>query len=226
MNKLKTAVRVAELDTVSSYLVSLFKQNAELSQDEYLVSVMSKMEDLSERLTIAIKADKIRSQVYKADANRDEIIRLLIRVLKGYAALPITEQKEAAERILQVLSKYKGIVLENNDEESSHIESLLKDLSVAEFTTDIQKLNGVGQYLNDLRAAQDEFNRVQHEAIANRAGKGESATSLKKPLLTAINNDLVTHLAAMVKVNNALYGDFVAKVEEKFQEVNTRIDKR
>lgn len=226
MKKLNWKVRNPELDSVSDYLISVYKQDSKLAQDAYLRGIMAQIEEFSERITVALDADKVRSQVEEADSRRDEILRLLETVLKGQAALPIADKKAAAEQVLTVFNKYKGIINKVYDEESAHIESLLKDMEKPEMVAVIAQLDGVRQYLSDLRAAQDEFNRVQQEALARRANKEESASSLRKPLLSAINDDLVTHLSAMVKIDEALYGDFVAKVEAKFGEVNTRIDKR
>lgn len=226
MKKLNWKVRNPELDSVSDYLISVYKQDSKLAQDAYLRGIMAQIEEFSERITVALDADKVRSQVEEADSRRDEILRLLETVLKGQAALPIADKKAAAEQVLTVFNKYKGIINKVYDEESAHIESLLKDMEKPEMVAVIAQLDGVKQYLSDLRAAQDEFNRVQQEALARRANKEESASSLRKPLLSAINDDLVTHLSAMVKIDEALYGDFVAKVEAKFGEVNTRIDKR
>lgn len=226
MKKLNWKVRNPELDSVSDYLISVYKQDSKLAQDAYLRGIMAQIEEFSERITVALDADKVRSQVEEADSRRDEVLRLLETVLKGQAALPIADKKAAAEQVLTVFNKYKGIINKVYDEESAHIESLLKDMEKPEMVAVIAQLDGVKQYLSDLRAAQDEFNRVQQEALARRANKEESASSLRKPLLSAINDDLVTHLSAMVKIDEALYGDFVAKVEAKFGEVNTRIDKR
>ena len=226
MKKIRTTVRVTELDTISDVLLRLYKADSSIASDDYLKSTMAEIESLSERITIAIKADKIASTLDEADVKRDEIIRSLGTLLNGYAVIPIAEKKAAAEKLLAVFDKYKGITAESYANESSFIESMLKDYAASELADSIKALDGVGSYITDLRAAQDEFNKANDEFTAANVNKGESATALKKPLLSAINDKLVAYLTAMNLVNTAVYGDFVSKAEAEIEKMNNSVAKR
>lgn len=226
MKKIRTTVRVTELDTISDVLLRLYKADSGIAGDDYLKSTMAEIESLSERITIAIKADKIASTLDEADVKRDEIIRSLGTLLNGYAVIPIAEKKAAAEKLLAVFNKYKGITAESYANESSFIESMLKDYAASELADSIKALDGVGSYISDLRTAQDEFNKANDEFTASNVNKNESASALKKPLLSAINDKLVAYLTAMNLVNAAVYGDFVSKAESEIEKINASVAKR
>lgn len=226
MKKIRTTVRITELDTISDIIIRLYKADSGIAGDDYLKSTMAEIESLSERITIAIKADKIASTLDEADVKRDEIIRSLGTLLNGYAVIPIAEKKAAAEKLLAVFDKYKGITAESYANESSFIESMLKDYAASELADSIKALDGVGSYISDLRAAQDEFNKANDEFTASNVNKNESASALKKPLLSAINDKLVAYLTAMNLVNAAVYGDFVSKAEAEIEKMNNSVAKR
>ncbi len=226
MKKIRTTVRVTELDTISDVLLRLYKADSSIASDDYLKSTMAEIESLSERITIAIKADKIASTLDEADVKRDEIIRSLGTLLNGYAVIPIAEKKAAAEKLLAVFDKYKGITAESYANESSFIESMLKDYAASELADSIKALDGVGSYISNLRTAQDEFNKANDEFTASNVSKNESASALKKPLLSAINDKLVAYLTAMNLVNAAVYGDFVSKAEAEIEKMNASVAKR
>lgn len=226
MKKIRTTVRVTELDTISDIIIRLYKADSGIAGDDYLKSTMAEIESLSERITIAIKADKIASTLDEADVKRDEIIRSLGTLLNGYAVIPIAEKKAAAEKLLAVFDKYKGITAESYANESSFIESMLKDYAASELADSIKALDGVGSYISDLRTAQDEFNKANDEFTASNVNKNESASALKKPLLSAINDKLVAYLTAMNLVNAAVYGDFVSKAESEIEKINASVAKR
>ena len=226
MKKIRTTVRVTELDTISDVLLRLYKADSGIAGDDYLKSTMAEIGSLSERITIAIKADKIASTLDESDVKRDEIIRSLGTLLNGYAVIPIAEKKAAAEKLLEVFNKYKGITAESYANESSFIESMLKDYAASELADSIKALDGVGSYIADLRTAQDEFNKANDEFTASNVNKNESASALKKPLLAAINDKLVAYLTEIKLVNSAVYGDFVSKAESEIEKMNASVAKR
>ena len=226
MKKLRTAARVTELDTTSDALVRLYKADTAIAADDYLKGVMTEVEDLSARITTAIKSDKTASTLDIADSKRDEVIRSLGTLLGGYAVIPVADKKAAAEKLLATFNKYKGIASQSYANESSLIESLLEDFTADSLAESIKALAGVSSYIADLRTAQDEFNKANDEYTAATVGKGESATSLKKPLFAAINDKLVPYLTAMAIANKATYADFTTKVEAEIEKANAVVAKR
>ena len=229
MKKAKTTARVTEIDNLSDAIVRIYKSLEESSpvlSDGYLKEVMTEVEKYSVSITTAIKSDKASSNLDVVDAKRDEILRQIFAALSGYAALPIPALKSSAETLIAITAKYKGIANESYARESSLISSLLEDLGADEAKEAIGALQGVGDLVSALATAQDEFNKANDAYNAATAAKSESATSLKKPLLYAINDKLVPYLTAMNLSNAAAYGDFVSKVENEITRTNAAVAKR
>ena len=186
---------------------------------------MSEVEKLSAEITTAIKKDKVSASLDEADIARDEIIRNLGDALTGYAAIPVAAKKAAAQKLLSTFGKYgKQITSKNYAEESSLIESLLEDFAADSLKTDVAALAGVGDLLDSLRSAQDSFNKANDEYTAANVGKGESATSVKKTLLTALNYKLVPYLTAVGALDS--YKAFVSKCEAEITKANVTVSTR
>ena len=226
MKKLRMNMRVTELDTTSDVIIRLYKADPAVSRDGYLKTVMAEIEGLSEKITAAIKSDRTSSELDTMDSKRDEIIRSLGTLLNGYAVIPFADKKAAADKLLLVFNKYKGITSESYANESSLIESMLKDFSAEELSDSVKILEGVSDFISALRSAQDDFNRANDEFTAANASKGESASAIKKPLLSAINDKLVPYLTAMELSSRETFGDFTSKVTEEIDKVNASVAKR
>lgn len=230
MKKINAIVRVTEADNLSNAIVRLFKgemdANTDVGSDAYLKDTFAEIEALSASLTTAIKADKASSNLDEMDARRDEIIRQLNAALTGYANLPIPAFQTASTPLLCIMAKYKGITTESYARESSLIKSLLEDLSADDAKSASSALQGIGELVSALTVAQNEFDQANDAFNTATALKTESASSLKKPLLTIINDRIVPYLNAMKLAKPAIYGDFVSKVENEINRANQAVAKR
>lgn len=190
MKKINSNMRVAELDTLSDVLIRMYKDSSAaenaLSKDTNLSLIMAEVEKLSADITTAIKSDRVSSTLDEADIARDGIIRNLGDALTGYSAIPVAAKKDSAQNLLAVFSKYgKQITQKNFAEESSLIESMLEDFGAENLSSDIAALDGVGELISELRTAQDSFNKANDEYTKASVNRGESATSVKKSLISA-----------------------------------------
>ena len=139
--------------------------------------------------------------------------------------IPIPAKQEAAQKLSAVYDKYgKAIVNEPYARESSLIESMLEDFGKAELADSVKALDGVGDLISGLRAAQDEFNKANDSATAAATSKGESAYAIKKPLLASINEKLVPYLTALGTLPD--YKDFVAKCDAEVTKANASVTKK
>ena len=229
MKKVRVNIRITEIDALSDAIVRIYKSLAEdssVAADAYLKEAMAEISKYSDSITTAIKTDKTSSNLNEADTKRDKIIKQLNAALTGYANLPIPAFQTAAASLLAITAKYKGIASESYARESSLISSLLEDLGADSAKEAISVLQGISDLVTALATAQDEFNNANDAYNAASANKSESATSLKKPLLAAINDRLVPYLTAMNLANKATYGDFVSKVENEITRANAAVAKR
>lgn len=225
MNKLKTAVRVTEIDGFSDTLVRVFKDDAAAQKDAFLKATMAELEALSAKITTAILQDKALSTLDEADSKRDDALRALGTGLAGYAALPIAAKKEAALPLKAVYDKYAkaGITRANYTSESSMIESLLEDLAASALAANIAALDGVSEAIAEVRATQDAFTKANDEYVAAKSDKNASASSFKKPILSLVNEKIVPYLDAMTIAQNAECAAFARATEEEIKRINSVI---
>lgn len=223
MKKISSNMKLTELDSLSDTLVRLYKAQEALSQDAMLCAIMADVESASNRLTSAIKCDAVSSGLEDADSRRDEAVRLLGTLVEGYTAIPFAEQKAAAQTLKALFDKYgKKIAGESYAAESSLVESMLADFAAKDA---LQKtLPGVPELVQELRDAEDAFKSASDEFAAAKNAKGESATAVKKILVSILNDRLVPYLAAASCMES--HKTFVSLAEAEIKKANDTAAKR
>ncbi len=226
MNKVNAKIRIADLDGLSDSIVRIYKADSAVQTDAFLKGAFSELEALSAQITTAILQDKTVSRLDEADSARDEALRSLGAVIAGYASFPIAEKKAAGTFLKAIYDKYikAGIIKASYNAESSMIESLLEDFSGSESLENIEKLDGIEALLANIRSAQDCFAAANDEYVKSASSKGASATSLKKPLLSVINDKIVPYLNLM-QANETL-AEFSKSIEKEISRVNDSLQKR
>lgn len=226
MNKINAKIRIADLDGLSDSIVRIYKADSAVQSDAFLKGAFSELETLSAQITTAILQDKTVSTLDEADSARDEVLRNLGAVLAGYASFPVADKKAAGIFLKSIYDKYikAGIIKAAYNAESSMIESLIGDFSGAEALANIEKLDGIDVLLEQLRSAQDSFTAANDDYVKSVASKGVSATSLKKPLLSVMNDKIVSYLNLM-QGNEAL-AEFSKSVEKEISRVNDSLQKK
>lgn len=228
MFKVNSSLKNTELDGLSDTFVRLYKADSAAAKDAFVAETMAEVERLSADITTAILQDKAASTLEAADTGRDKAITALGKALAGYAALPIPAKQAAAEQLLAVYEKYSkaGITKASYLSESSMIESLLEDFADESLAAHIAALEGVKETIAAIRTTQDAFNAANDSYVAANESKGASASSLKKPLLAAINEKLVPYLNAMQIAKNENCAAFAAGVEAEIARVNEAVARR
>lgn len=228
MFKVNSSLKNTELDGLSDTFVRLYKANAAAAKDTFVAATMAEIERLSAEITTAILQDKAVSTLEAADAERDKAITALGKALAGYAALPIAAKQTAAAPLFAVYEKYAkaGITKASYISESSMVESMLEDLAAEPLAAHIAALEGVAESVAAIRAAQDAFTAANDAYVAANESKGASASSVKKPLLAAINEKLVPYLNAMQIAKNEDCAAFASGVESEIARVNEAVARR
>ena len=96
----------------------------------------------------------------------------------------------------------------------------------AEAKANIEKLDGIGDMVAAIRAAQDNFTAANDAFVKAEGSRGASASSYKKPILAVINDKIVPYLNTMAIVGNTAVADFAKGVETEITRVNENIAKR
>ena len=226
--KVNGKVRVTELDALSDAMEREYKAacaggETAVAKDAVLKGLFGQLTDLSVRNTTAIKQDAVVSNLDEADLARDSVTRDLFTLTNGYTASPFAEVKSAAADVCAVLEKYgRGMTGKGYAEQTALTESLLEDLGKA--SEKIAALSGVAELVASLREAQDGFAASHDAYIKAKADKGESATSLKKPIVSLINDSIVPYLNIVAAVQG--YADFIAGVAGNIKRTNETVARR
>ena len=226
--KVNGKARVTELDALSDAMEREYKAacaggETAVAKDTVLKGLFEQLIDLSARNTTAIKQDAIVSTLDEADSARDSVTRDIFTLTNGYTASPFAEVKSAAADVCATLEKYgRGMTNKGYAEQTALTESLLEDLG--KVTEKIAALSGVAELVASLREAQDGFASAHDAYIKAKADKGESASSLKKPIVSLINDSIVPYLNIVAAVQG--YADFIAAVAGNIKRTNDTVARR
>ena len=229
MNKLNTSVKVTELGDTALRLVKAFKAVVAVQNDAFLTKTFAEIEKQATAMTSAVKSDQALSKLEEADAQRDQAIRVLDKLLKGYENIPLENLKTHAKKLAEIFKKY-GVKItgENYASQSTLINSLLGDFSATELKPSIEALAGVKEVLVEIQTKQDAFAALRSDYEKAQVSQKEksSATSLRKPLLELINKKVVPYLVAMSIAQPELFKNLTAEASEIITSTNEAIKAR
>ena len=228
--KVNGKAHVTELDALSDamereYALACGDGSTAVAKDTILKTQFAQLTDLSARNTTAIKQDAVVSTLDEVDGKRDSVTRDLFTLSTGYTASPFAEVKAAAQDVCAVLEKYgRAMTSKSYAEQTALTESLLEDLGADKIAAQIKTLAGVMELVASLRKAQDSFATAHDGYIKAKAGKGESASSLKKPLVSLINDNIVPYLNIVAAIEG--YTDFIAAIAGNIKKTNDTVVRR
>ena len=229
MNKLNTSVKVTELGDTALRLVKAFKAVVAVQNDAFLTKTFAEIEKQATVMTSAVKSDQVLSKLEEADAQRDQAIRVLDKLLKGYENIPLENLKTHAKKLAEIFKKY-GVKItgENHASQSTLINSLLGDFSATELKPSIEALAGVKEALAEIQTKQNAFAALRSDYEKAQVSQKEksSATSLRKPLLELINKKAVPYLVAMSIAQPELFKNLTAEASEIITSTNEAIKAR
>ena len=229
MNKLNTSVKVTELGDTALRLVKAFNAVVAVQNDAFLTKTFAEIEKQATVMTSAVKSDQALSKLEEADAKRDQAIRVLDKLLKGYENIPLENLKTHAKKLAEIFKKY-GVKItgENYASQSTLINSLLGDFSATELKPSIEALAGVKEALAEIQTKQNAFAALRSDYEKAQVSQKEksSATSLRKPLLELINKKAVPYLVAMSIAQPELFKNLTAEASEIITSTNEAIKAR
>lgn len=226
MNKIMQKVQNAELDGFAVSVLKAFESDKNAKKDAFVAKKMAELQTAHDALNTAILKDKEKSTLSELDSVRDEKFLVAKKMCEVYALFPIAKKKELNEPIKAIFDKYAkaNLMSVNYKSESSLIESMKKDLEP--FSENIALLDGMKEALDALFEAEENFSRANQDYVNALSAKSESASSLKKPLLSIINDNLVVYLSAMIVSENENCFDFAKFFEAEIERTNAVIEKR
>ncbi|MBN2615156.1 MAG: hypothetical protein JXR71_05630 [Bacteroidales bacterium] len=228
ITKLIGNCRTTEVDAVAQNITGAYK-GTELSTDTYLSGLMTRLETEGVSLTAAIKRMNAESKLEAQDEVRDEAFRGLYYLVFGLLHHPDETIKAAAQQVFAVLDHY-GLTITDQSyaSESSLVGSALNDLAQPEFQEPIALLSGCAESIAKLTTTEDDFEaaRIAFEEEKAQESTLENATTIKKRVVSLINDKLVVYLLAMVQVNPETYDLFARTVGQIIADNNEVVKKR
>ena len=226
MNKIMQKIQNAELDGFTMSVLGDFEGDEKAKKDPFVNSQMGDLKKAHDVFNTAILKDKGKSTLSELDSVRDEKFMVLRKMSEVYSMFPIAAKRELNAPIKAVLDKYAkaGLMGASYKAESALIESLKKDLEP--FAENVAGLEGMKEAFDELFAAEDAFLAANKSYVNALNAKTESASSLKKPLLSIINDKLVVYLSAMLVCENENCKDFAQFFDKEIERTNAAIEKR
>lgn len=226
--KLSHQTRTTEVNSASVKLGLTYKKQS-LESDTYLAGLFTYLHDKSDLLGTAILRSKAESNLDDKDVLRDEKVQALNYLLLGAIYNPNPEISASATKLYDEYKKY-GLKMTQESYliESSLIESMLEDYAAADLQADIAAVLGCTELIAGIQTAQNDF-RVADTAWGEektKEGLSESATEIKKEVLSTINDKIVVYLRAMQQANGAVYGELAQAVSQIISDVNQAIKRR
>ena len=224
MNKVNAVLRVAEAPALGAALGNLYNAASEaVCTDALLKKAFSELAALTSQATTTLNSEKVTSKLEELDAECDTCVRTLGTVLTGYAALPIAAKQTAAQALLAVFNRYgKSITTANYATETTLIASLLEDLSAEDLQSHIEALDGVAEAISALQAAATAFKtaNTEYNKATSAAKAKETASELKKSMLTCINDKIIPYLSAVSLIDAETYAEFASEIENEVNRAN------
>jgi len=226
--RLSTQTRTTEASNASENIIMAYKKRT-WEEDAHMVGIFTNLETVSNRLTLAISRSKAESKLEIKDAARDENVKALNYLLLSAIHNPDAAVKAAAKNLTSVFAKY-GLKMTHKSyaTETALINSMLKDLSAPELQADIAAISDCSEIIRSLQATQNDFKTTYLTWEEEKAQEGltQSATEIKKDILTIINEKIVVHLNAMQQVDRDIYGELALTVSQIISDTNEAVKKR
>lgn len=223
--KIQTTARLAEVVACVERIIKWLEELG-VAEDEYLTSLTAKIKAKNAALATSMNKDKAVTSLDEFDSLRDAATKLLYKLVDGYTAHPDAKIAAAAKKLYDTLSKYPAIWNLNHAEQTGSTISLLGDLEG--LAAEIASLDGVETRVAELKAAHEKFEAAHKANIAllGDNDKTESATALKKPLLSLVNDELILYLTTQRVVKPASYGKLADMVDSEIKTVNDKVTAR
>jgi Family of unknown function (DUF6261) len=227
-NKLIATSRTTEVNAVGTKIIFEYDKN-DWSADAHLTAIFDGLKAKNAILTSAINRIKAESVLEEKDEVRDEKVRAIYYLIFGFTHHPDVAIKTAALKLdaifehygLQLISKSYAI-------ETSLIDSLMLEFEKADLQPSIAALPGLTQLIAELTAAELDFKTANVKFEEEKAEEGikENASTVKKEVVSIINEQIVIYLRAMIQVDEPTYGELTRTSAQIIDDNNVIVNKR
>ena len=224
MIQLDSHVKNTEVHAVAMQLSLAFSES-ELQNDINLSRIFANLDEKIELITKAVKYKIQKSELGKKDKERDSLIRGIWTSVEA-ASFSLDSKIESATAIIQkVLDRYASMQRKSYDIESSLVKAFLQDLKGELLQEAIVQIPFLPDLIARLEASQEEFYESQIARSAEKSMAKSTATTLKRELLSIINNQVVCYLTAISSIEDS-YEELYRIVRGYILKMNADVKKR
>ena len=227
IEKLMTNSRVTEVNDVATRMSGVFQTSG--LTDAILTAHFTILNAANLELSKAIRRSKAESDLEAKDEVRDQAVRSLYYLIKGFTHHPVAVINESALLLLSVFDNYGlSLTQESYTTESSLISSMLLEFQKPEYAMHIANLSGCAELLQSVTTAQSDFEqaRIAYETEKAQDGMVANATEIKKQVVEIVNNKIGIYLLAMEHLVGAAFDVFAATCATIIAENNEQVRRR
>ncbi len=228
MKNLSSKIKIEEtLNGLENIAIALDENR--INDDKIFLQISEIFKQKTSEFRVSVNHDKATTILPEADQQRDECVRAIFNVSKGFEYYPDAEVQKASKLFSSVLDKYSlSMIDENNAKESTEIKSMLDDFNTQQIKDAINRLQPLSQLIANLQTAQANFDEaVQLWSDANTDDdKIESPTTLKKDCLAVCNKKLIAYLNIVIDLDEAKYKNIFVKINDLVTKANTLATKK
>lgn len=228
LRKIMTNSRTTEVHGLSIFVHRAYQQSG-LLDNLVLAEILTSLERTNDKLGAAIDCSKVASQLSEKNEARNQALRAVGYLIKGYVFHPNQQVREAAMAVKKVFDKYGlAIIKQSYVSESSYIISMLGDFAQSGVQESVALLPGLLKNVEALKLAQNDFENTSAQYAGEAAGQAvqDSATELKKEVVKIINNDLVVFLRTSARFQPDVFGAFAGTVATFIESNNKQVKRR
>ena len=175
--------------------------------------------EVEKLLSLVNKSNRLpqTKELKEADNGRDAYLRRLFKSVKDLMKSPSSDEKEAAEKIWNVIVSYKGIMENEINKETAQIRGLFRDLETEELEAALKYV-----FLDDIIGRMKTYNDIVVEEMDKRV----KLESKKQKIDTAEQRKIVNDLYASIvrQVNAFAIAMPSEEVDEFILSLNSLID--
>lgn len=220
--------RTTDLSVVMENIINSYAKS-KISDDASLQKILDQLKVLSTGIAEAIVRSKAESELLEKDEIRDDKFRGMYYLVKGYTHYSDKKINEAATVIERVINKYGlSLISGTYAAETSHINSLLRDLNDQQTAKQLNTLPGLTNLLEELKTAHSDFKNTYETYNEEKAldSSLKNASEIRNESLKAINSVLVPYLRVMEHLQDEKYTGFIRNIAEAIETNNENAKRR
>lgn len=208
----------------SSEMIAVKAKGSTFTNQE-LLALLSQNDNVSKELLNVDWANRKISQAMKKDIVRDTLAVVFFGLVDNYRDYPDTDIATAARGLYNNVERFRGLQSMKLGEESNAMKNLLSELKSATNQGYIAAIPTLGKLVTALEAAEADFTAANVAYFTTIAGKGPTASELKKQLISVINS-ISSFVSVLATIDAETYGEFSKYVDLVIDRVNRNVRAR